>query len=122
MMKKLINWIYKNWVLGIVGVVCLCTLFYAGMLKICQGVVATVDFPAYNRGIFYLSTGEPYILGYDNEGEFSIFIEGMNEVFSSYDVEVAIPKGNVVLIKYKDGRETEVNVLTREIDEGGILL
>ena len=121
-MKNLISWMYKNWILGILVAGCFCFLFCSGMLKICQSIVSTVKFPAYNRGIYYLSTGEPYILGYDIEGEFSIFTEGLNEVFSAYDVEVAIPKGNVVIIQYKDGRETEVNVLTREIDEGGILL
>lgn len=121
-MKKLIYWMYKNWILGILVVGCFCVLFYHGMLKVCQSIVSTVKFPAYNQGIYYLSTGEPYILGYNYEGEFSILTEGLKEVFSAYDVEVAIPKGNVVFIKYKDGRETEVNVLTKEIDEGGILL
>lgn len=121
-MKNLINWIYKNWILGIVAVGCFSILFCGGILKICQSIVSTVKFPAYNQGIYYLSTGEPYILGYDYEGEFSILTEGLNEVFSAYDVEAAIPKGNIVLIKYKDGREAEVNVLTREIDEGGIFL
>lgn len=122
MMKNLINWIYKNWILGIVVIGGLCLLFYGGMLKMCKSIISMVEFPADNHGLYFLSTGEVYFVGYDLEGELSIFTQDMTEIFSAYDVKVAIPQGNVVLIKYEDGRETEVNVLTRKIDEGGILL
>ena len=122
MMKNLINWIYKNWILGIVVIGGLCLLFYGGMLKMCKSIISMVEFPAGNHGLYFLSTGEVYFVGYDLEGELSIFTQDMTEIFSAYDVKVAIPQGNVVLIKYEDGRETEVNVLTRKIDEGGILL
>ena len=121
-MMRCVEWLYKNWVLGLVVVGCIVLLFVGGMVKCCEIAVSTVKYPAYNKGVYFLSTGEPYILGYKQDGEFVVLTSDMNEVFSSYDVKTAIPEGNVVRVKCENGTEIKVNMITKEVDQGGIFL
>lgn len=93
-----------------------------GLFKVCENVLSTIRYPAYDKGVYTRETGERYYLGYDEEGRFSIFSYDMELIFSSDDVELAIPEGNIVRIRFKDGTESVVDIDTKEVGCGVTML
>lgn len=119
-MKPLIEYLGKNWMLALLLLALICFLGCMTMLKICNGIVSKVEYPAHSDELYSTSNGENYILRYTETGELEIISSNLYWQFSY--VQTVILEMDTVKIKYKDGKEKILNVSTGKIDYGGTVL
>lgn len=115
--KNIRNQVLKSirWVVIVVAMI-------ASMKETSTFLIDTVSYPACYHGLHFMSNGDFYFIQFNEEHEFLITDSEMQIVFRSNDVRIATPLGDIVKMELYDGRNAEVNVLTKKIDIEGFFV
>lgn len=108
--------------IGFVHLIAIIVAFIVITIKVSNYCIDIVPYPAFHHGIHFLSSGDYYHIGYNEEYEFLITDSEMQVVFKSDDVRVAKPMGDIVKIELYDGRKGEINVLTKKVEIEGFFV